>query len=85
MHPQSLQVKVQEGQAARDREGRLEAHCHLLEKRCSYLVSSNYLCLFLSEMLLWCIAIAGRGEGGGWYNTAKVTVLFVDEWCQWWY
>ncbi len=36
---QSLQLKVQEGQAARDREGRLEAHCHLLEKRCSYLVS----------------------------------------------
>eukprot|EP00752_Nemacystus_decipiens_P008373 g7484.t2 len=38
---QSLQLKVQEGQAARDREGRLEAHCHLLEKRCSYLESTN--------------------------------------------
>ncbi|CAM9586946.1 unnamed protein product [Scytosiphon promiscuus] len=38
---QSLQIKVQEGQSARDREGRLEAHCHLLEKRCSYLEASN--------------------------------------------
>ncbi|CAM9504017.1 unnamed protein product, partial [Ectocarpus sp. 12 AP-2014] len=38
---QSLQLKVQEGESARDREGRLEAHCHLLEKRCSYLESTN--------------------------------------------
>ncbi|CBN75506.1 expressed unknown protein [Ectocarpus siliculosus] len=38
---QSLQLKVQEGESARDREGRLEAHCHLLEKRCSCLESTN--------------------------------------------
>lgn len=36
---QSLQLKVQEGQSMRDRADRLETHCHLLEERCSYLVS----------------------------------------------
>lgn len=86
IHCQSLQLKVQEGQSLRDREGRLEAHCHLLEKRCSYLVS----CKSCNDLTCKCasvlvadgdgelVVIAGGGEG--WHCSKGVECWWLCCW-----